>query len=445
MTRHPSAILRAGIVLALGWTLFLFWRPATYVLTSFGAWPPVAPVFAFLVPEITAWAMVAVGVIGGGSWLATRSERFGRAAFLALVVTFAVALSLSVHAARSGTLPGTELLLFKGEEILEDARAAKSVSELMRTYTDRQPTLSLHGRTKPPGFAVLFRAMLTLLPDSLRLFGLILTFVAGLAILEAYALAYLLDGSERRARAAALVAATAPPAVLFGAVSLDAVFATVAGGAFVLTAWELVRPGSGKRAAIGFAVFVMLMLSYSGFVAGLLCAAWLALERWRQPRFLARTALDVAVGVLAPFLVLAAVTGFNAWTCFANAVHLNTELMTGVIGKSIKSFGVWSYASVGNLLAFAVALGPAVTGALGLLRPGDLAGRARTLAYASAVSFALACFGGIYLMETERIFLFFVPIVAALAVRPAEADLRLTITLSAVTALVLEVLLFTYW
>jgi hypothetical protein len=437
--------MRAALVLALGWTLFLFWRPATYVLTSFGAWPPVAPLFAFLVPEVTAWAIVAVGVIASGWWLAAHVERFSRAAFLALAVAFAATLSLSVHAVRAGTLPGAELMLFKGEEILEDARAAKSVPDLMRTYTQRQPALSLHGRTKPPGFAVLLRAMLTLLPDSLRLFGTLFTLVAGLAVLPAYALARLLDGDDSRARAAALVAATAPPAVLFGAVSLDAVFATIAGGAFALTAWELARPGPAKRLAIGFAIFVMLMLSYSGFVAGLLCAGWLLLERWRQPRILVRTAAEVAAGVLAPFVVLSAVTGFNAWTCFANAVHLNTELMTGVIGKPLKSFGVWSYASVGNFLAFAIALGPAVTGPLALLRRGVLTGRAGTLACAAAGSFALACCGGIYLMETDRIFLFFLPVVAALVVRSAGLNLRVTVTLSAVTALVFEVLLFTFW
>jgi hypothetical protein len=445
MKRQPTAVLRAALVLSLAWTLFSFWRPATFVLTSFGSWPPVVPLFAFLVPSATVWVLLAAGVIAAGYWLTTRLDRFSRTAFIALAFTFSAALSLSVHAVRLGTLPGAELMLFKGEEILEDARAAKSVSALLHTYTDRQATLSLHGRTKPPGFAVMYRAMLAVLPNSLALLGTMLTLIASLLVLPVYFLAHQLDGDEKRARAAALVAAAAPPAVMFGAVSLDAVFGTVAAGAFALTAWELANPSAARRVAIGLAIFIMLMLSYSGFVAGLLCVGWLALERIRQPRAFARTVLDIAVAAAASFLVLALVTGFNAWTCFANAVHLNSELMTGVIRKPIHSFAVWSYASVGNPLAFAIVLGPALVGPLALLRRSDLTGRARTLAWAASAMFALACFGGTYLMETERILLFFLPIIAALVVRPVELELRSMVTLSAVTALAFELALFTFW
>jgi uncharacterized membrane protein YqaE (UPF0057 family) len=232
---------------------------------------------------------------------------------------------------------------------------------------------------------------------------------------------------------------------MFGAVSLDAVFATVAAGAFALTGWELARPSTAKRVALGFTIFLMLMLSYSGFIAGLVCAVWLGLERIRNPRVLFRTALDVVATMFAAFVAVAFVTGFNAWTCFVNAVHLNNHLMTGVIGKPINSLAVWSYAAIGNPLAFAVVLGPAIVGPLALLRRQDFPGRAGTLVVAAASSFALASFGGIYLMETDRIFLFFLPILAVFVARPEDLSRRSIVTLSAVTALALELALFTFW
>jgi hypothetical protein len=211
MGRQPTAMLRAALALSLLWTLFYFWRPATFILSNFGPWKPVPPIFAFLVPAATAWVLVASGVIAAGFWLTTNAERFSRPVFLALAFIFSASLALSVHAARTGTLPGAELMLFKGEEILEDARAAKSVSALVSTYTDRQSTLSLHGRTKPPGFAVMYRGMLAALPDRIALFGTLLTLLASLTVLPVYALALLLDGHERRARSAPSSRLRRPP------------------------------------------------------------------------------------------------------------------------------------------------------------------------------------------------------------------------------------------
>jgi hypothetical protein len=103
------------------------------------------------------------------------------------------------------------------------------------------------------------------------------------------------------------------------------------------------------------------------------------------------------------------------------------------------------YASIGNALAFAIALGPALVGTLALLRRADVEARPRALGWSAAVAFIVACVGGIYLIETERIFLFFVPVIAVLAARVREAPVRVTVVASAATALAFELALFTLW
>jgi hypothetical protein len=390
--------------------------------------------------------VAAIGAIAVGVWIARNIGERRRRLFLLLAVVWAIAINLAVHASRSGTLPAKELGFYKNEEILSDVLSTgPSPVKLLSTYTERQPTLSVHGRTKPPGFALLYQAVLTVFPKRLSILGIVITVLGSVLAIPVYWLARALDGDEARARASALLAASAPASVLFGAVSLDAVFAVVAATCFALTAWEIATPSPRKRFVLGFTLFVSIMLSYSGLVVGLVCALWLALERFSDPRRLLRSGVEIASGVVAPLLFLRWSTGFNAWTCFVNARKLNSDLMTEVIGKRLDTASIWSYASIGNLLAFGVFLGPALVAALGGLRASQLSPRARTLALAAGASLLVACIGGVYLLETERILLFFVPIVAVLAARSAGPKLAETVGLSCSTALLFELLCFTLW
>ena len=438
-------MLAVAVVLAAAWAAFHAWRSPTFVLTPFEGRPPVAPLYAFFLPAVTPWVVLALAFAVAAVWLASRRAPSSTPAFLVSAVVVAAGLALSVHAARSGGLPGRELAFYQGEEVIEDARVFESAGELLRGYNERQPRLSLHGRVRPPGAALLYRGLLSVLPDSLPVLGTALGLLAALLPLLAYALARQVGSDEPRARAAALLTAVAPPAVLFGAVSLDAVLALLAGAAFALTAWELARPAPAKRFDLGLVLFAGLMFSYTGFVVGLVCAAWIVLERWRRPGELLRGALEIALGVVPPFLLLKLAYGFDAWQCFTTARHLNTEMMSQVIGKPTGSPAVWAYASLGNLLAFTIALGPALLGALLVLRKSELPQRARTLALSVALALAVASLGGLYLMETERIFGFFVPALAVLAASARRIDLGEVVGATAALALVLELLLFTLW
>lgn len=454
-SRAPELV--AASLLAAAWFAFHVWRPANFVLTVLPAdrasgphaagadLQPLSPLYAFFLPAVTPWLAGAIVAIAAGVWIARTIGRRRTGLFLLVAVVWATALNLAVHGARSGTLPAKELAFYMNEEILSDALAiGSSPITLLGTYCERQPALSIHGRTKPPGFALLYQALLAVFPKRLSTLGLVITALGSLLVIPTYALSRGLD-DEMPARGSALLAASAPASVLFGAASLDAVFAVVAAGCFALTAREIAARALWKRIALGVGLFVALMLSYSAFVVGLVCALWLVLDRWAEPRRLFRSLAEIGVSVVALFLLLKWTAGFDAWTCFVNARRLNSELMTGVIGKPLGTAAVWSYASIGNALAFLIGLGPAIVAAIGSVRPQSWSRSGRMLGIATGAAFLVACFGGLYLLETERILLFFVPLAAVLAGRSPRLRLAETIALSCTTALVLELLCFTIW
>lgn len=443
MGRFARALAAATLSLAAAAALFHAWREPTWVLTSFQDRPPLAPIYGFFLPAATPWIFAALAAVAAAILLARRAGTLPTPVFLVAAWALAAALALSVHAARSGGLPGRELAFYRGEEILEDAAAIRSVPEFLRTYTAKQPELSLHGRTKPPGFALLEYLLLGVLPGRERALGVALLLMAACLPLAVHALTRRLTGSEPQARSAALLASAIPASVLFGAVSLDAVFAVVAAVVLALASSLVLGRSSAAALGVGGALFVALMLSYSALIVGLIVLVWLALARRGAPRALAKDASLAAATLIGPFLVLRLAWGFDAWACFVNARRLNAEAMTAILGKPLAT--VWPYASVGNLLAFALGLGPAVVAALALLRRGDLGERLAPLAAASAIALLAACAGGVYLLETERILLLLVPAAAVLATSSRSVRPEVLVGASALTALLAELAIFTLW
>ena len=188
-----------------------------------------------------------------------------------------------------------------------------------------------------------------------------------------------------------------------------------------------------------------MMLSYSTFIMGFFVASTLILERFRRPRACAVHLVQILAGFLLPFVWLYLYHGFDAVACFTSARELNTAIMRQAVGQPLTGVAVWLYASVGNVLAFLIYLGLPVVGSWFRLPRQGLTPVARVFAGGFFLAFGVACFGGIYLMETERVLLFLVPGATVLAVlspgfRPAAAVL-----LVGLQAIAMDLLLFTLW
>jgi hypothetical protein len=144
-------------------------------------------------------------------------------------------------------------------------------------------------------------------------------------------------------------------------------------------------------------------------------------------------------------LALFGVTGFALWDCVlhgrAGGIALMTETLGGPPGRH------WARFSYGNLAAFAIGSGiPLVGLAAARLRAGSLGADRFTLP--ALATLAILGAGGLFFLETERIWLFAMPWLAAIAAsgaRITDGALRLALAVGLAQAFLLEALLFTIW
>ncbi len=234
---------------------------------------------------------------------------------------------------------------------------------------------------------------------------------------------------ERRARIATLLYVFAPSALLYGATSADALFATVALLAALPLAVALRRPGA--LAAGGPALALASFFSYANLAVG----AWAALLAWQREG--ARRALALCVACAASL------------ACFYALLHLATgydpfgalEATHSVYREGIASRRPYAFWVFGSPTAFLVALGlPLAWLAVRAAALGDAIARAllAVLVVAAVLGFTKA--------ETERIYQYLVPLAClAAATTLAPGRLRPVLAALAAQALAMELLLYTVW
>jgi hypothetical protein len=435
----------SGLLLAAAWRAFYAWKSPTFILTPFQEMPPLAPVYGFFLPSCTYLSFLPLLILAAGVLIWRRLPERKEILFLCLAVVFSAGLRFSVHAARTATLPGREFLTYPGEDVIFDVTHIESPADFLRDYTRLQPRLSLHGRTKPPGFALMHFVINRWIGDHVLAIGSLLTLVASLIVIPAYYLGSLLRGRNEDGRTCAMLAAAAPGAVGFGAVSLDAVYAVVAVTILAVALLELRNPHWRSRLALGLLLFLGMMLTYSTLFVGLFCACLLVFDPLRRPATCLGHLLQVLAFFLLPFLGLYLFPGFDAWECFVGARRLNAAMMSNIVGRSLEGFPVWLYSSVGNLLAFLIYLGPAIVCSWWLTPFSGFGRLEKILGGAFLLTLFTACFGGVYVMETERILLYLVPGAILLACSGRFFRPRWAVVLAGLQALALELLVFTLW
>jgi hypothetical protein len=372
-------------------------------------------------PRLHPLAAVAVLVLAAGCAAAPRLLDVRPGAFAAGVWALALALGLALNAARLGT-PGWSAvfdLRRGGEAANEYLPGLPAIGYGVRFYLDRfaelVPSQPVNVAGHPPGPLLLVHA--------LRIHS-----AAGLAALcigagsltapLTYALARALQ-PDRTARIAALLIAFSPVVLLDGVTSFDSVFAALGTAAAALL---LTRSAAGALALAVAAFFSWALLAVG---------AWAALVvRGRDAVILAAMC---AAAVLALDGALAAAYGYDPIGTL-RATH-------AVYEHGIASMRPYAFWVLGSLVAWGVMLGPPI--AAGALR-GVL--RRDRAAVALGAVLLVATAGGYTKAETERIWLFLVPL-ACVAAAPALAARRLEPVLAvlAAQALVVEALFATVW
>jgi hypothetical protein len=256
---------------------------------------------------------------------------------------------------------------------------------------------------------------------------------------------------QRRARQGALLLLAAPSMLDFACTSMDAVFFFFAAtawlaGLFAFRAEARVRHAIGA----GVALFVATFFSFSAIPLGLAIAIYGAIAGRRDPRATFLRLVWIALAFAACTGLVALLTGFSLVDCFAVARRGARELMDRSAGRPVSE--LWAELSFGNVLAFLLGAGIALVAAaaMSLCESATNRGRAKLGAWDAAALTTLlvmSC-GGIYFLETERIWLFALPWLAAIAVsRRALASGAMTflVAVGLVQTLAMEALLYTLW
>lgn len=379
-------------------------------------------------PEVDPLAAVGAVVVVGATLAAPRLRSLSPARFALAALALGVGLRLGVAVSRDGLdgvygvyrVPG-----FEGASEYLPALPALALGThlFLDTFAEIGTSLPVNAVGHPPGLLVTMHLLGITTPQAMAALTI---GVGALSVPLTYALARkLLD--EPRARAATLLYAFAPSAVLGGATSADALYATLA----VVAALALVANRRAARAAGAAALAVASFFSYANLAVG----AWAVVLAARRHglRRAAMLAAGCGLAVLAFYALLYLATGYDPVGALRSAESVYRE---GV--ASGRPYAFWV---VGSPAAFLIAAGlPIAWLALRSLGAGE------SLALALFAVLGVAAVLGFTKAETERIYLFLVPLLclAAAAWLPQRRLPAVLVALS-VQALATELLFSTIW
>jgi methylthioxylose transferase len=427
MTRavRLGAAAVALAVIATGWAI----RRANGGLGT--ATPPFVPGWS---PRIEiAGAAVAVLVLLAAVALGPRllDRRLPPLGFSAASYVLALCVGMAVNLAREGA-DGWSRMFTIGEGAFHEGPneylpGLPTLGYGVRFYLDRFAEMAtsqpVNVAGHPPGPLLLMDALGITTAGGLAA----LCIVAGASCAPlAHRLSWTLD-DEPTGRIAGLLCALSPALVLLGVSSYDVVFAAFG----ALAACLLVARSPWWRAA-GLVVFALATLMSWALLA---IGAWAAIVAWRREGWRAALVLAAACGVAVLVLdgALALATGYDPVGALAATKQ--------VYDNSLATRRPYLFWVFGSPVAWAVMTGVPIIGAA-------LAGLVarRPAAIALAVVVLIAALGGFTKAETERIWLFMVPL-ACVAAAPwlRTTRLRAVLAFLAAQAIVIELLYETVW
>ena len=424
--RHlvPWAVYAAiGATLVGGWIWIGFGHSLGSGLPPFTVhWHPAVSPFALLgVPALAAAILVAIPL-----W---RSD-LGPTAFGLAVAGLTLVARLALNMVRAG--PHDWYAVFVVQPVTGEGRheylpgldaLRGGVGHFLASFDTIEPSLPTHPSGHPPGTLLMLHVLAIDTPQGMAALTI---GIGALATPLLYLLARRLF-EESRARMAAILFVFSPAGLLYGATSADAMYATLG----VAAAAALVARGTAVRALGGALLAVASFFSWALLAVGVWAVA-LTERREGLRRALALAGI-CALAVLGFYLALHALTGFDAPAAL-RATH--DHYYAGIGGR--RPYAYWL---LGSPAAFLVAAGLPVT-----WQAARSLSRGEITAVALAVVIGLSAITGYTKAETERIWLFLVPLacLAAAASQPA-AGLRRTLVLLGVQAVAVELLLNTIW
>jgi len=381
--------------------------------------------------RIDPWALAALAALAGAVLAGPRLLRVRPAAFALASLLLTVVVRLTLAAAPAGTTGW--------DQVFDPARSFEADNEYLPAlptlrygvdifldrFSEVVTSLPVHAAGHPPGLLLVMDALGISSSE-----GLAALVIAGgvLATPLLYVLGRRVLPSEEGARVAALLLALSPGAAMFGVTSADGLFMTLG----VVAAIGLVAVPRVLAATLG-----ALALAVASFFAWSLLAvgAWMAVLRLRREGLVAALAVSAGCGVVLVgfYALLYAMSGFDP----IGTLRGTEQVYRSGIAQG-RPYAFWLF---GSPTAFLFTLGlPVSWYALRAL------GEGRSLSVAIFAVLLVASVLGFTKAETERIWLFFAPLVclAAAATLPARR-LPVVLGLLGAQALVSELLVDSVW
>jgi hypothetical protein len=441
------AIATGAATLAGLWLLdsFVF---RTAWLTTFQGRPALTPLYAFAMPVVR-WQ--AIGFVLAGAVLTvladrlTDPERTHPGSFALFLFAASLTLPLTLFVVRQGPLElGSAFLVYPREEVYADAARITALRPFLAHYVELGPQLSLHGQVYPPGYAVLLYGVRRLLGTSVLAAGAVVLVCFAAGVLVAW-LALRTLATERAARQGALLLLACPSLLDFACTAMDAVFFSVA----MLAWWSGLRAAMNQRpgdgALAGLSLLLATCVSFSAIPLGLVVGLYVCGRGWKAPGRAIAVLACIGGAYVAAALMLWATTGFSVLRCLSAAKARSVTIMTAIVGRDPAT--LYGHISYGNLAAYAIGAGVALVTAAAVrqlhrgMRPDAWTG-------AAAITLLVMGLGGLYMMETERIWMFAMPWLAAIAIGDgplAPPSFRTLLGTGLAQALAMEMALFTIW
>jgi hypothetical protein len=440
------------LVAAWGYDVFVL---RTSHLAGRGKLLALTPLYTFWEPVWRTWALAFPAFAAWFAWSAPRLAdplRVSKARFAPQLFAWAIVLPFALFLVRQspsefGDLPR----IFRYRDLIQDAERVQSVATFLRGYVELMPTLSLHGQHYPPGPAIWLHLWYGVFGQTPQVAGMSVLIAFGVGIVAVWG-ALREIASERAARQGALLTLAVPAVLDHACTSIDALFFAFAAGAWwcalrVFGARERAAAGAGSGAGMAMLLGVLLLLatliSFSGLPLGFAVLVY-ALLRWRANVV---RLLIVGGAFAASAVLLWAVSGFAIWECLHSARDHAERFMGPMIAGSSRA--TWAYRSYGNIVGYLIGAGVALC--VGVAARIGAGGAARDRwAVAVAIALGVMTFANIYYMETERIWIFAMPWLAAIVVGGSsggleDASMRRLVAAGALQAVMMECLLFTFW
>lgn len=443
------------------------WFIPIRVLTTFKGQPALSPLYAFWMPCVSPrifWA-IATGV-GYGVWVWNTCNN-QPATLLSSVLRLLITcgwLAVFAVAVASIRLPiedlGASMHAYPGEEFWDDVEKVKSPGWFLTHFTRLQShrDLSIHGLAHPPGHTLFLWGVTRLFGRSTEAAAIAILAVGSTGLIPVCLLARRIFGDRTANRVLALFPVV-PSITMYAISATDFLF-------FALAAWSMwlaVEAVLANNAVVAIAAGLLAGLSatfsfaegFVGIIVGLFALAHLI---HRPGTAVHRQLCWMATGLVAWYVMLRLGLGFDWFESLGYTHRFHRYVIEREIGRYTPL--LWFYTSIGNLFAFTWYLGaPAVAGAalclVATFRSGMWTGGLdRQFTRAVALTLAVMVFGALFLLEVERIWLYMVgPLLAvASSAMPVfespEPEKRLMSTLALIMCLqsiIYESVLYTIW